>query len=140
MKGGYQHTREPSWPQWLSGPWFCNSYSEEEFWLSILNSDVLRVHCARVVHSSPPSVPQNVLTVHCARVVQSTLCASGFLYAPLSPLSSLFITQIFYTNFVGVTSVIQLMNNCMASNTRYLQNVGTYLKNHVASHPDDSNV
>lgn len=130
----------------LGGPWFCNCYSEEEFWLSILNSDVLTVHgagvvqscpssvlqnvwtvhCARVVQSCPSTVFQNVWTVHCARVVQtSPPSASGFLYAPWSPLSSLCLTQIFYTNFIGITSVIQLMNNWVASGIRCLQNVGT---------------
>jgi len=32
------------------------------------------------------------------------------------------------------------MKNCMSSDIKCLQNVGTYLKNHVASHPDDSNL
>jgi hypothetical protein len=35
---------------------------------------------------------------------------------------------------------MNLVKNYMSSDIRCLQNVGTYLNNRVASHPDDSNL
>jgi hypothetical protein len=37
-------------------------------------------------------------------------------------------------------AVIKLMKNSVATDVRYLWNIGTYLKTHVASHPDENNL
>lgn len=97
IKWGYQHTREPSWPQWFRWSmilWLLfrqrilAQYFEQWCFDSTLcqSSPVQSTLCAsncfegtlcqRVVQSSPPFVLRNVLMVHYARVVQSILRAS----------------------------------------------------------------
>jgi hypothetical protein len=46
----------------------------------------------------------------------------------------LYITQIFYTDFLGVTTAINLKINCMASDNRYLRNFGAYRKKLAAAY------
>ena len=72
--------------------------------------------------------------------VQSNLSASSILDATYKPLSSLCVTQIFYTDFLCVNKAINLKINCVASDIRYLRKFGAYLKSHVAGHPDGSNL
>ena len=55
---------------------------------------------------------------------QSNLCDASILNGTQKPLISLYITQIFYTDFRGVTTAINLEINCMASDNRYLRNFG----------------
>ena len=100
-------------------------------------------HCVRVLQSnlqsSPRSVHQIVLMVHFVRIVQSIPTSVLQVYSMQRRSNQvLLVTQIFYTDFLGVITAINLMINCMALDIRYLWNCGTYLKNHVAAQPDGS--
>ena len=100
-------------------------------------------HCDRVfqsnLQSSPLSVQQMALIVHFVRIVQSIPTSVLQVYSMQRRSNQvLWVTQIFYTDFLGVITAINLMINCMALDIRYLWNCGAYLKNHVAAQLDGS--
>jgi hypothetical protein len=82
-------------------------------------------------------------------LAKSTLCASdcfhgtfcqsfpvqllcyNYLRCKIETIKYLWTTQIFYANFLGVSTAIYMIVICLASDIKYLQTCGAYLKNHV---------